>query len=144
METLPKGEGYLLSDGRAVSCQASLPFPTVGMRQDWLKAESAGWSRAALSFPQTSQKAANCAECFAGPIGSAFKWEVLEHEEKFSVKWSVLKTSVYYCLFWMQYSTPKAPWESEGTVCRAKRCSIPLFADIGKIRLFLLPCEQSN
>lgn len=112
------------------------------VRTDWKQSpqDGVGLPSRSLRHPKKQQTV----QCFAGPVGSAFKWEVLEHEEKFSVKWSVLKTSVYYCLFWMQYSTPKAPWESEGTVCRAKRCSIPLFADIGKIRLFLLPCEQSN
>lgn len=124
--------------GKALSCQASLSSQTVGMRQGWLEAEAGtALPPRFLRRTEKSLSAANCA-------GSMFKCEVLEHEEKFSVKWSMLKTSVYCCLFWIQYCSPKAPWESEGTVCRAKRCSIPHFADIGKIRLFLLTCEQSD
>lgn len=135
------------SDGKAVSCQAGLSFQTVGMCQDWLKAEACGIGLPScfLRHTKKSLSIGNCAGCFVGPVvSSMFECEVLEHEEKFSIKWSVLKTSVYYCLFWIQYCSPKAPWASEGTVCRAKHCSIPLLADIGKIRLFLLTHKQSK
>lgn len=52
------------SDSKALSCQASLSFQTVGMRQDWWKAEAGmGLPSHFLRRTKKSLSVANCAGC---------------------------------------------------------------------------------
>lgn len=138
----------------AISCLTAKPCPA---RPAWLskqlgcvsliesRACGTGLPPRFLRNTKKSLSVANHAGCFKGPVvRSMCKCEVLEHEEKFSIKRSILKTSAYYCLFWIQYCSPRAPGNRKGLFVEQNTAQYHFFADIGKIRLFLLTCEQSN